>query len=207
MPRSINLIVIHCSATPSGQPLQRGKPGQPGFLNAADVIDGWHRERGFKRNPAAAAGFNPRLQHIGYHYVVDVSGQVWTGRHIDEFGAHAKTHNANSVSICLVGGAERSARYTVGQWRTLATLTRLLASEQGVPLRAPVKQFLADGSLDASYGVCGHRELSPDKDGDGLIESFEWLKTCPGFSVADWLSTALTPEPEHIFPAGTRYTA
>jgi len=34
--------------------------------------------------------------------------------------------------------------------------------------------------------VCGHRDLSPDVDNDGVIEPWEWLKACPCFDVRAW---------------------
>ena len=34
--------------------------------------------------------------------------------------------------------------------------------------------------------VVGHRDLSPDKDGDGVVERHEWLKDCPCFDVPAW---------------------
>lgn len=39
----ITKIVVHCSATRNGKSIK-----QPG-KNAAQVIDGWHKQRGFKR--------------------------------------------------------------------------------------------------------------------------------------------------------------
>lgn len=32
--------------------------------------------------------------------------------------------------------------------------------------------------------VTGHRDLSPDLDGDGVVEPEEWTKACPCFDVA-----------------------
>lgn len=35
--------------------------------------------------------------------------------------------------------------------------------------------------------VCGHRDLSPDLDGDGEIEPEEWIKACPCFEASkEW---------------------
>lgn len=199
MARSINLIVIHCSASPSGKPLQQGKPGDPGFLNAPRVIDAWHKERGFKRAPAAAAAFNPWLPSIGYHYVIDLTGEVFTGRHPDEIGAHAQDYNAASIGICMVGGAERDGSYTTAQWQSLAIVVGLQRQTHGIPLKPPKKELLPTGKWAITGGICGHRDLSPDKNGNGLVEPFEWIKTCPGFNVPDWLSTGMTPDPKNIF--------
>ena len=39
--------------------------------------------------------------------------------------------------------------------------------------------------------IVGHRDLSPDLDGDGVVEPEEWVKQCPCFDVAsereEWL--------------------
>jgi N-acetylmuramoyl-L-alanine amidase len=76
--RDINMIVVHCSATPEGLPI------------GAREIDAMHRARGFTM--------------IGYHYVIGINGKLETGRALDRVGAHVSGHNANSIGICLVGG-------------------------------------------------------------------------------------------------------
>lgn len=189
MARSINLIVIHCSATKNGDSLQRGEPGKRGSRNAADIIDSWHAERGFQRNPAIAAIHRPELQHIGYHHVITCGCGTFPGRSLDEPGAHAVNYNANSLGICLTG----TDAYTRYQWEKLAELVKWLANTHRIPLQPPVR---VGGRL--RDGICGHRDLSPDRDGDGIVEPFEWLKTCPGFDVATWLAGGMKPLQGHI---------
>ena len=73
-----------------------------------------------------AKQFNPHLQHLGYHYVIDTDGTVETGRMVGEIGAHVKGHNQYSVGICLVGGIDANGKnygeYTEKQWIALHTL-------------------------------------------------------------------------------------
>lgn len=78
--RNINLIIVHCSATPEGRNV------------AVADIDRWHRERGF--------------DGIGYHYVVYIDGSVHEGRPLNKVGAHCKGHNAHSIGICYIGGVD-----------------------------------------------------------------------------------------------------
>lgn len=191
--RQVDLVVIHCSATPSGQWLT-GAPASAGWMSPAKSIDNWHAERGFQRGDAARARFNPELRSIGYHYVIDLDGAVYTGRHVDEPGAHVAGFNARSVGICLVGGAERDARYTVGQWRSLGRLVRELCL--AVPMVPALPLYPRAGN-----GVCGHRDLSPDLNNDGAITSAEWLKTCPGFDVGAWLARGMEPTGAQIVEA------
>lgn len=199
--RPVDLIVIHCSATPSGKPLGRGKPGDAGYLNAAKVIDSWHADRGFLRTGPAAKVFNTSLPHIGYHYVIDLTGAVWSGRDLSEVGAHAQYFNARSVGICMVGGVEpKGARYTAAQWKSLAEVVAMLLVQYALPLANPKRR--ANTANPTGYtisgGVCGHRDVSPDTNADGTIESFEWLKTCPGFEVAAWMENGMKPTPDQV---------
>lgn len=190
--RSINLIVIHCSATANGDSLQRGEPGARGARNAADIIDGWHAERGFVRTHVNATIHQPRLKHIGYHYVLTCGCGTHQGRSLDEPGAHAVNYNANSIGICLTG----MNAYTAYQWEKLAELVKWLAGTYRIPLQPPVR---VGGRM--RDGICGHRDLSPDKDGDGVVEPFEWLKTCPGFDVSAWLAGGMKPLQNHLIEA------
>jgi N-acetylmuramoyl-L-alanine amidase len=193
--RLVNLIVVHCSATPSGKPLTLGTPGTPGYQNAPKIINAWHAARGFHRQPDAVRGFSPALPSIGYHFVIDLDGTVWSGRGLNEVGAHVAGYNANSVGICMVGGAELVGRYTPAQWASLTQVVSMLLAEFHIPCTAPKR--ISDTAVSA--GVCGHRDLSPDLNHDGQITTNEWLKTCPGFDVRAYLANGLKPLAQHIF--------
>lgn len=165
MPRDIKLLVIHCSATPNGR-----------WTTTAD-INQWHRDRGFRRAPAALVGLNPKLGAIGYHHVIYTNGAVATGRGHGEAGAHAVGHNAPSIGICLVG----TDRYSFEQWDSLRRLVQQLC------LQYRIAQAPADVKDPRGLrGVIGHREIP------GVA------KLCPGFSVRDWLLAGMTPNPQHI---------
>lgn len=177
--RPINLIVIHCSASPNGDSLFRGSFGTFGFVTPVAAIDSWHVKRGFHRQPADRQRFNPSLAAIGYHYVIQLDGTVVTGRHVDEPGAHVAGSNQKSIGICMIG----TDRFTHEQWESLAGAVRLLRE------RYPGAK------------VVGHRDLSPDQNKNGVVESFEWLKTCPGFDVAAWLESGMTPPAKAVMEA------
>lgn len=191
--RNISLIVIHCSATVSGKPLRTA------VESAAEVINRWHKERGFARQPHAVRAFSTGLPNIGYHYVIDLDGRAISGRAQSEVGAHAKDYNAAALGICLVGGVEKTARYTAAQWASLAQLVRGLCADLGIPLQFAQRRYGKRGSLPAvEHGIVGHRDLSVDLNEDGAIQEREWLKTCPGFSVQEWINRGLVPLPQHV---------
>lgn len=171
--RAIDTIVIHCSASPNGR-----------WTTTLD-IDAWHKRRGFRREPPARLQFNPELLHIGYHHVIYITGALATGRSHEEVGAHTTGHNARSLGICMVG----TDRFSAAQWVSLRELIQALIHPVGrYPARYP------------SARIVGHRDLSPDKNGNGTVEPQEWLKTCPGFDVAAWRRGGMEPLAKQLFP-------
>ena len=92
-------------------------------------------------------------------------------RPIEKIGAHVRGFNLNSLGICYEGGLDCQGK---------AKDTRTEAQKQS--LKALVGKLLKDypGSR-----VCGHRDLSPDLNGNGEIEPEEWIKECPCFEVCE----------------------
>lgn len=164
MSRLINLIVIHCSGSPNGRP------------DTIQDIDRVHKEGGFVRQEQWSDIQNPGLNHVGYHFVVGVNGALWTGRHLDEIGAHVKGFNQKSIGICLIG----TDKFTLSQWETLKE--NVTALRQKFPLAK----------------IVGHRDLSPDRDGDGKVERAEWLKDCPNFDVEAWIGSGMKPPQDKV---------
>lgn len=107
---------------------------------------------------------------IGYHYYIRRDGTVLSTRPLAQPGAHCRGHNAHSIGICYEGGLD--AR---GQPRDTRT------PPQRAALRALVAQLLK--RLNGEARVCGHRDLSPDLDGDGQVDPEEWTRQCPCFEV------------------------
>ena len=127
-------------------------------FTAAD-IDCWHRERGFNG--------------IGYHYVVRLDGKLEKGRDVSLAGAHCKGWNGRSVGICYIGGLDANGR---------PADTRANAQKR------VLYQIIMD--LQREYNilqVLGHRDTSPDLNGDGVIEPYEYVKVCPCFDVKEFL--------------------
>lgn len=130
-------------------------------IKASD-IDKWHKDRGFKC--------------IGYHFVIDLDGTIEKGRPLTMNGAHCNTsgisgsvYNSHSIGICYIGGLDKKGMAkdtrTRQQKRALHNLIYSLVMEY------PIKEII------------GHRDASPDLNGDGKITSNEWIKMCPCFDV------------------------
>lgn len=130
-------------------------------LRAKD-IDRMHRQRGFAQ--------------IGYNFVIDLDGTVENGRPLTIDGAHCNTkgfsglsYNKHSIGICYIGGLDANGRpadtRTEAQKNALRDLVAKLCKEYSI------------------IELLGHRDTSPDLNGNGEVEPAEYIKSCPCFDV------------------------
>ena len=112
-----------------------------------------------------ARGFND----IGYHFLIHLDGEIERGRPWDKMGAHAKGYNSDSIGIAYVGGVDKEGK--AKDTRTTAQIHALRASVGIIKAQYPMVR------------VVGHRDLSVDLNGDGVISKNEWMKQCPSFDV------------------------
>lgn len=119
------------------------------------ALDKMHRQRGFNGT--------------GYHFYIRRTGEVVPCRPLDRMGAHAKGYNAKSIGICYEGGLNKE-----GKAMDMRTL------QQKESLHRLVARMLKEYP---QAKVVGHRDLSPDLNGNGIIEPHEWIKMCPCFDV------------------------
>lgn len=118
-----------------------------------------------------AAGFSD----IGYNEWISRDGKLHSGRAggIDVVGAHVAGFNSISYGIALEGGVNVHLKgdistITAAQWATLERRAKEVSK------------------IFPGIEWCGHRDLSPDKNGNGIIEPFEYLKECPCFDAIPW---------------------
>ena len=124
------------------------------------ALDRMHRQRGFNG--------------CGYHYYIERDGKINSMRPSEKVGAHVRGYNAYSLGICYEGGLDKNGR---------AADTR--TERQKVSLCALVKVLRQ--LYPTINRVVGHRDLSADRNGDGVITPDEWTKQCPCFDVASEL--------------------
>lgn len=132
--REINNIIWHCSASPEGRP------------DTAEAIREWHISKGWS--------------DIGYHFIIELDGEVKVGRPVDVVGAHVRGHNDDSIGICYIGGMTKDGK-SPKDTRTNA---------QRIALYAITREML---ELFPGATVSGHNQYDN--------------KACPSFNAeADW---------------------
>lgn len=119
----------------------------------ADDIRRMHKDKGWS--------------DIGYHYVIRRDGTTENGRDVDIMGAHVAGYNEHSIGVVYVGGLDSKGNPTDTRTENQKNALLLLLMD----LRR----------LYPNARIRGHRDYSPDKNGDGIISPDEWLKACPCF--------------------------
>ena len=83
--RDINKIIVHCTATPEEREV------------TTEDLYKWHvKERGWR--------------DIGYHFFIDICGEVHECRPVEQTGAHTKGHNWDSIGVCYAGGLDKDLK-------------------------------------------------------------------------------------------------
>ena len=120
-----------------------------------EQLESDHKARGFLR--------------AGYNFYIRKSGEVVNLRPLEQIPAHARGHNKHSIGICYEGGLDCHGvpKDTRTEWQrhSLRVLVRTLKMDY------------------PEARVVGHRDLSPDVNGNGEVEPMEWTKECPCFEV------------------------
>lgn len=156
-PRTITEIIIHCSAT------------KEGVAYSSDRINASHKARNF----SSYTDDNGQTRYIGYHYLIHLDGTIEACRPESKIGCHASGHNANSIGICYIGGldARDTNGCTIKDTRTIQQKESLIKLIKVLKVKYPsIKK------------VIGHRDTSPDLNGNGIIEPYEYIKGCPCFN-------------------------
>jgi len=153
--RNIDLIVGHCSATAIDESY------------TVEQLERDHKNRNFSA--------------IGYHYYIRRDGTIHKCRPLEKIGAHAKGHNTGSVAWCYEGGIIAGGRANIASH---AKDTRTEAQKKSIKeVIKEIYNFFGDYQDMSEVKILGHRDLSPDLDGNGKITPNEYMKQCPCYDV------------------------
>lgn len=80
---------------------------------------------------------------IGYHFLIDQSGQIFEGRSIAVRGAHTRGHNTGTIGVALLGNFETNPPVEI-QWASVKSLLRYLVAKYKLTHLAGHRDFLPD---------------------------------------------------------------
>ena len=104
----------------------------------------------------------------GYHYVITADGKIHQMLDTEKVSNGVKGFNSVTVNVAYTGGIDAKGKTednrTEAQKESLRKLLKLL------------KQKYPEAVIQ------GHRDFSPDKNGNGVVDSWERIKDCPCFN-------------------------
>nr|DAE86683.1 MAG TPA: endodeoxyribonuclease I [Caudoviricetes sp.] len=107
----------------------------------------------------------------GYHYLIDKDGVIHQLLDDSKVSNGVKGYNSTSINVAYIGGIDSSGKgvdnRTEQQKKSLRSLLKVLHS------RYPDAQIM------------GHRDISPDTNGNGIVDPWERIKECPCFNAMD----------------------
>ena len=107
----------------------------------------------------------------GYHYVIQADGTVkqLLGEQFVSNGV--KGYNSTSVNVAYMGGIDADGKAVDN--RTDAQKASLLTLLKELKERYPKAEIM------------GHRDISPDTNGNGIVDPWERIKECPCFDAKE----------------------
>lgn len=106
----------------------------------------------------------------GYHYLITPDGVIHKLLDESEVSNGVKGYNSVSLHVSYIGGIEnRSGKQVAVDNRTAAQRTSIEHLLRDLRERYP----------DAV--ILGHRDLSPDRNGNGVVDPWERIKECPSY--------------------------
>jgi N-acetylmuramoyl-L-alanine amidase len=112
----------------------------------------------------------------GYHRLVELDGKIEKLAEFNKITNGVLGYNNKAIHICYVGGVEKNNVNKALDSRTPAQ------KESIIKCIKEAKDWLKLNGNTKKIIILGHRDASPDKNGNGVIEPFERIKECPSFN-------------------------
>lgn len=119
----------------------------------------------------------------GYHFEIDADGNIEELQKIEKVANGVAGHNQQSIHISYKGGVHPIGKSTPVDMRGKPVDNRTIAQKSS---QLSLLKMLCP--MFPRAVILGHRDFSPDKNRNGLIEPTEWIKACPAYSVRTDLS-------------------
>lgn len=107
----------------------------------------------------------------GYHYLIDKQGTVHVLLEESKVSNGVKGYNQTSINVAYIGGIDSNGKGVDN--RTEAQKKSLINLLMSLVTKYPDAEIL------------GHRDVSPDKNGNGIVDPWERIKECPCFDAKE----------------------
>ena len=142
--RTVNLIVIHCSATRCNRRF------------TVEMLRACHNARFGNKG-------------IGYHYYIERDGHLYKTRDESLVGIHARHYNAHSIGICYEGGLNE--RGQAADTRTPEQRAALIALLRSLKADYPNAEIMGHCELEGVHKDCPSFDCQEYRDYFSLLSA------------------------------------
>ena len=114
-------------------------------------------------------------KRYGYHREILLDGSVEMLTPYSESCNGVKYYNRNSIHISYTGGVERNNKTKAKDTRTEKQKETIICEIKNA------LEYLKEFQDISKIQILGHRDISPDKNLNGRVDSWERIKECPSF--------------------------
>lgn len=101
--------------------------------------------------------------NVGYHFLINADGTIEQCKEIWQITNGVKGFNTGNIHICYKGGQNEKDNRTEAQIKSQLVLLDFFKS------------------IYPNIIALGHRDFSTDKNGNGILERWEFIKSCPSY--------------------------
>lgn len=106
-------------------------------------------------------------KYPGYHYLIDPKGKIHQLLDEEHVSNGVKGYNQTAINIAYIGGIDEKGK---------AIDNRTPEQKQSL-----IRLLLRIREKYPEAKIMGHRDISPDKNGNGIVDPWERIKECPCF--------------------------
>lgn len=137
-----------------------------------------------------------KWRSVGYHRFIDDLGKVHKLAKFSEFTNGVKGWNGECIHISYQGGVEKNNVNKARDTRTYQQKHSIIEC-----INEALDWLESEGvNTELGISVVGHRDFSPDRDGSGVIESWERIKECPSFDAIEEYKSFTSPNMREKLP-------
>lgn len=133
-----------------------------GYGDADAIKKYWREQLGWKE--------------VGYHYFINESGDIQQLAPLNTVTNGVHGFNSASLHISYQGGVKKTDYKIAEDTRTAAQKTAIISTIKNVLFELSKSQSIAE------VQILGHRDFSPDNNGNGVVDTWERIKSCPSFN-------------------------
>ena len=111
----------------------------------------------------------------GYHRIIDLDANTHSIAEYNDIVNGVKYYNSTGIHISYIGGVDPNNYKIAKDTRT---------EEQKAALICEIKnvlEYLKEFQDISKIEIIGHRDISPDRNKNGIVDTWERIKECPSF--------------------------